>query len=397
MPPLTYDAGRTQRIYANQSAVDSLSAELSRLGAQRVFVIASQSVLAQGLDAQLRTALGDQLVGIHTGIRAHGPQEDVLEAIRAARAAMADVLVSVGGGTPIDATKVVQAGLTHGVQTLAELRALALPTPNSPTNLDAQRVGAIRSIAIPTTLSGAEFASLGGALNTELKQKQGYNHPDLAPVAIVFDPELTAHTPSRLWFSAAVRTLDHGVEGYLSPDAIPLFQEQFLNGLRLMSKGLALAHAALQRGDAPAAAEARWLSFQGVWSISGALGRVRFGASHGLGYILGAQFGVPHGETSCVLLPAVMAWNAEQLSDRMAPIVQALGATDQPAHEVVLAFIRGLGLPSGLSDVAVPASAHAAIAAAAAQHPVVLANPRAIASPEDVMQILALAQANASA
>lgn len=397
MPPLTYDAGRTQRVYANQSATDAIRTEVTRLGAQRVFVIASQSVLSLGLGDQINSALGDLCVGIHTGVRAHGPQEDVLAAIHAARAAQADVLVSIGGGTPIDATKVVQAGLTHGVQTLEELRALALPTPNSPTNLDASLVGAIRSIAVPTTLSGAEFASLGGALNTELKQKQGYNHPDLAPVAIVFDPALTAHTPPRLWFSAAVRTLDHGVEGYLSPDAIPLFQEQFLNGLRLMSRGLKLAHAALQRGDSAEAAEARWLSFQGVWSISGALGRVRFGASHGLGYILGAQYGVPHGETSCVLLPAVMAWNAEQLAERMVPIAQALGAVDQAAHQVVLEFIRGLGLPSGLGDVGVPPSAHAAIAAVAAPHPVVLANPRAITSPEDVLEILALAQRNGSA
>jgi alcohol dehydrogenase class IV len=55
-------------------------------------------------------------------------------------------------------------------------------------------------------------------LNTALRQKQGYNHPELAPVAIVFDPALAAATPARLWFSAAVRTLDHGAEGYLSPD-----------------------------------------------------------------------------------------------------------------------------------------------------------------------------------
>lgn len=396
MQPLTYDAGRTQRVYANQTATDAIHSEVSRLGAQRVFVIASQSVLAQGIGDRIKAALGELCVGVHTGIRAHGPQEDVLQAIHAARSARADVLLSVGGGTPIDATKVIQAGLTHGVQTLDELRALALPTPNSPTNLDSSRVIAIRSIAVPTTLSGAEFASLGGALNTELKQKQGYNHPDLAPVAIVFDRELTAYTPPRLWFSAAVRTLDHGVEGYLSPDAIPLFQEQFLNGLRLMSRGLTLAHAALQRGDAEGAAEARWLSFQGVWSISGALGRVRFGASHGLGYILGAQFGVPHGETSCVLLPAVMAWNANQLADKMAPISEALGGGSQAPHQVVLEFIRGLGLPSGLGDVGVPVSAYASIAAVAVQHPVVLANPRAIQGPEDVLQILALAQANAS-
>jgi len=394
MNPLTYDAGRTQRIYAGQAAEQALVEEMKRLGVQRAFVLGSQSVLGSGFEGRLRQALGDNCVGIHTGIPAHGPQEAVWQAVQAAREARADVLISIGGGTPIDATKVVQAALTHGVNSLDELRALALPTPSSATNLDSARVAGIRNIAVPTTLSGAEFASLAGALNIELKQKQGYNHPDLAPVAIVFDPQLAALTPSRLWFSAAVRTLDHGVEGYLSPDAYPLLQEQFLNGLRLMSKGLTLAHGAMHQGDAAGASDARWLSFQGVWSISGALGRVRFGASHGLGYILGAQHSVPHGETSCVLLPAVMEWNAQALGPQMKAIAHALGEPDQASHEVVLKFIRALDLPSGLSDVGLNEDQMAEIAKVGASHPVVTANPRPIQSAADVMDILRLAHAN---
>ena len=391
MNPLTYDAGRTQRILMGHDAVAAVQSEMTRLNVKRAFVIASASVMDAARQAAWREALGAACVGIHTGIPAHGPQEAVLDAVLAARAAGADVLVSVGGGTPIDAAKVAQAALTHGVETLADLRALALPALNGPSNLDSARVGHIRSIAVPTTLSGAEFASLGGALNTELKQKQGYNHPDLAPVAIVFDPSLGAQTPARLWFSAAVRTLDHGVEGFLSPDAIPLFQAQFLDGLKLMSQGLRTAHQALQQGDAALAAEARALSFQGVWAVSAALGRVRFGASHGLGYILGARHGVPHGETSCVLLPAVMRWNAETLGDRMAPIAEALGAPGQPAHEVVRGFIDSLGLPARLSDVGVSEVDFAAIAEAAVAHPVVQANPRAVQSVDDVLAILHLA------
>ena len=391
MTPLIYDAPRTQRIYAGQSVAQALNTELTRLGAKRAFVIASRSVWTEAVQQGLRAELGERLVGVHTGIPAHGPQEAVLEAVLAARAAQADVLISVGGGTPIDAAKVVQAALTHGVQTLADLRALALPALNGPSNLDAQRVGAIRNIAVPTTLSGAEFASLAGALNTDLKQKQGYNHPDLAPVAVVFDAALGAQTPSRLWFSAAVRTLDHGVEGFLSPDSIALYRAQFLDGLSLMAEGLRQAQAALARGDADAAAQARWQSFQGVWAVSPALGRVRFGASHGLGYILGARHGVPHGETSCVLLPAVMQWNAEVLGDRMAPIAQALGVTGQAPHEAVRDFIQALGLPSRLSDVGVTEADFAAIAEAAVAHPVVQANPRAISRVDDVLAILRLA------
>jgi alcohol dehydrogenase class IV len=391
MTPLIYDAPRTQRIYAGQAVGAALLTELTRLGAQRAFVLASRSVLTEDVQQGLRAELGERLVGVHTGIPAHGPQEAVLEAVLAARAAQADVLISIGGGTPIDAAKVVQAALTHGVETLADLRALALPALNGPSNLDAARVGGLRNIAVPTTLSGAEFASLAGALNTDLKQKQGYNHPDLAPVAIVFDPALGAQTPSRLWFSAAVRTLDHGVEGFLSPDSIALYRAQFLDGISLMAEGLRQAQAALARGDAAATAQARWQSFQGVWAVSPALGRVRFGASHGLGYILGARHGVPHGETSCVLLPAVMQWNAQTLGAQMSPIAQALGVAGQAPHEAVRDFIQALGLPSRLADVGVTEADFSAIAEAAVAHPVVQANPRAISRVDDVLAILRLA------
>lgn len=392
MSAFVYEFARTQRIRAGQPAEVALVQELDRLGCKRAFVLASRSVLeASGLESRLRNALGNRFVGLHSGIPAHGPQESVLEAIHAARAAQADVLVSIGGGTPIDAAKVVQAALTHEVQTLEQLRALALPTLNGPSNLDHEKVGRIRNIAIPTTLSGAEFASLAGALNTELRQKQGYNHPQLAPVAILFDAQLAAATPSRLWFSAAVRTLDHGAEGFLSPDGIELYRAQFLDGLRLMADGLRAAQAAIQSGDAADAEQARWLSFQGVWAVSPALGRVRFGASHGLGYILGARHGVPHGETSCVLLPAVLQWNAQTLGDRLAPIAQALGDTSQSAHQVVRDFIRALGLPGSLTEVGVGEGDFPAIAEAAIAHPVVQANPRPITEMRDVLEILRLA------
>ena len=392
MTNLVYEFARTQRVRAGQPAEVTLAQELDRQGRKRAFLLASGSVLeATGLEARLHAAIGARLVGVHRGIPAHGPQQSVLEAIHAARAAKADLLVSVGGGTPIDAAKVVQAALTHDVDSLEGLRALALPALTGPSNLDDSRVGRVRNIAIPTTLSGAEFASLAGALNTDLKQKQGYNHPELAPAAILFDAQLAAATPPRLWFSAAVRTLDHGAEGFLSPDGIALFRSQFLDGLRLMAEGLRAARQALQRGDEAGAASARWLSFQGVWAVSPALGRVRFGASHGLGYILGARHGVPHGETSCVLLPAVLQWNAQTLGEGLSSISEALGDRSRPAHLVVREFIRDLGLPGRLADVGVHEADFETIAKAAIEHPVVQANPRPIRRIEDVIEILQLA------
>ncbi|MDC0147505.1 iron-containing alcohol dehydrogenase [Alphaproteobacteria bacterium] len=385
---IDYDFGRTQRLVAGVDAARAIAAETQKLGAQRVFVMASASTLADGhLASDLKSNLGRRLAGIHSGIAAHAPQQDILDAAEAARTAQADILVAIGGGTPIDSTKIIQLCLTHDITDKDQLTQYAQGGGEAGLPID-PKVRDIRTVAVPTTLSGAEFASLAGALVVEKKQKQGFSHPDLAPIAIIFDPKLGAKTPASLWYSAAVRTLDHGAEGFLSPDGYPVLQAQFLDALRLMSTGLKAGFAATTDDEKHAA---MMLSFQGVWSVAPALGRVRMGASHGLGYILGGMFGVAHGETSCVLLPAVLQWNAQQNPDAQIAISQALGDADKPAHELVAAFIQSLGLPSCLADVGITPDKFDAIAQAGVDHGVVTANSRAITRREDILEILALA------
>ena len=126
MDVIDYDFGRTQRLIAGANAARSVAEESAKFGAQRVFVIASQSVIDDSsLARELTTVLGPRLVGLHTGIAAHAPQQDILQAATAARAAKADMLVSVGGGTPIDSTKIVQLCLTHDITSLDQLNAYA--------------------------------------------------------------------------------------------------------------------------------------------------------------------------------------------------------------------------------------------------------------------------------
>jgi maleylacetate reductase len=389
MDMIDYEFGRTQRLIAGRPAVQCVAEESEKLGARRVFIIASQSVMQKSnLLASFQQALGSRLAGVYTGIRAHAPQEDILDASSAARAAEADLLVSVGGGTPIDSTKIVQLCLTHDITTRDQLNSYAYGAGGLGGAIH-NKVGHIRSISVPTTLSGAEFAALGGALVVEMREKQGFSHPELAPIAIIFDPELAVQTPASLWYSAAIRTIDHGAEGYLSPDGYPILQEQFLSTLKLMSNGLKQSFTANSEQEKR---DALMLSFQGVWSVAPALGRVRMGASHGLGYILGAMFGVAHGETSCVLLPAVLQWNAQTNQADQDAISNALGAPNQPAHETVGALIKGFGLPSCLADVGIGDDKFDEIADAGIHHGLILANSRQITRRQDILDILHLAR-----
>jgi len=115
------------------------------------------------------------------------------------------------------------------------------------------------------------------------------------------------------------------------------------------------------------------------------------GASHGIGYVLGTVHDVPHGHTSCVMLPEVTRWNRSANAGRQALVAAAMGRPGEDAGDVLDAFIGGLGLPRSLAAVGVGAADLELIAGKAMATPWVPRNPRPIAGPEDVMEILRLA------
>src|SRR6266852_741491 len=98
--------------------------------------------------------------------------------------------------------------------------------------------------------------------------------------------------------------------------------------------------------------EARMDCQIGTWlSMAPLSSGVPMGASHGIGYVLGAAFGVPHGYTSCVMLPYVMRWNKTANAERQALVSQAMGHPGKDAGDVLDDFIHGLGMPRSLQDV----------------------------------------------
>ena len=238
---------------------------------------------------------------------------------------------------------------------------------------------------MPTTLSGAEFSNNAGVLDTERSAKEGYRAPGLCPQVIVYDPNLAQHTPQWLWLSTAIRSLDHAVEGYCSADTTPYYDGHFLHAMRLFKESLP----ACLRDESDA--EARSLNQHAVWLACCGLGSVSHGASHGIGYILGSYCSVPHGYTSCVMLPAVLAWNESVLGSRQDDIATALGMPDATAAEAVATLIAELGLPKTLADVGVKEEQLDEIATRAIRHPVVRRNPRPLEKAEQVMEILELA------
>jgi len=118
---------------------------------------------------------------------------------------------------------------------------------------------------------------------------------------------------------------------------------------------------------------------------------VPMGASHGIGYVLGAVFDVPHGHTSCIMLPYVMRWNKVVNAERQALIATAMGHPGEDAGDVLDRFIGGLGMPRSLGAVNIGASEFDRIAKQAMGTPWIPRNPRPIPGPEQVREILELA------
>jgi maleylacetate reductase len=130
----------------------------------------------------------------------------------------------------------------------------------------------------------------------------------------------------------------------------------------------------------------------GTWLSMGPLSAgVPMGASHGIGYVLGAVYDVPHGYTSCVMLPSVMRWNKQDNAERQALVSAAMGQPGKDASDVLDTFIRGLGLPRSLQDVRIGPEHFDRIAEQAMGTPWIPRNPRKIDSPAQVREILLLA------
>lgn len=391
MDELVFDYTALQRVRMGSPVITALLAELESLPEGRVFVVISGTLARQSsLVGELQLALGSRLAGVFDAMGAHSPRRDVLAALAMAREADTDIVLAIGGGSMIDACKVLQLCLNAGINNEEELLRYAQFSDGTRGELCGTSPVCVRSrpvvhIAVPTTLSAAEFSNNAGVTDTGNGAKEGYRAPGLSPARIIYDPALALKTPSWLWLSTAIRALDHAIEGYCSADAHPFVQGHFLHAMRLFATSLPAMKAA------PECVRTRALNQHASWLSGCGLGRIRHGASHGIGYILGAMCGVPHGHTSCIMLPAVLRWNESVNADLQQEIVRAMGADSGNASDHLREWLTNLELPVSLQQAGISREHLPAIARAAARHNVVKANPRPVTGAEDVLEILELA------
>ena len=375
--------GAMDEVVFGRPASEAIVEQLNRLGAKRAFLMVSGTLNREtDVIENIRRAMGQRCVGTFDAMPPHTPRTAVIAASDQARAADADLIVTVGGGSITDGAKAVQLCLANDIRSSDDIDRIkagrgALPQLKPPV---------VRQISAPTTIAGGEFSATAGVTNEKTKVKEALRHPLLMPRATILDPWLGSHTPEWLWLSTGIRAVDHCVEGICSREAHPYGDAQALKGLSMLAQ--ALPRVKKDAGDL----DARMDCQIGTWLSTGPLASgVPMGASHGIGYVLGAEFGVPHGHTSCVMLPSVMRWNKSVNAERQALVAAAMGRPNEDAGDVLDDFIRGLGMPRSLREVKVGPEHFDRIAQQAMATPWVPRNPRRIEGPADVREILDMA------
>jgi alcohol dehydrogenase class IV len=301
---------------------------VDRLGKQRALILTGNSLATKtSMIQEAERLLGKRWAGTFSGCRQHVPGETLTQAIKKAREVRADLLISIGGGSPIDTAKLVALG-RYSIES-----------------------GMMPHIAVPTTLSSGEFTELAGT--TQKGVKKVISDPQMVPTAVIMDPTLTVHTPKELWLATGIKTLDHAIEALWSKQPNIISDGFALEAIRRIITYLPLS---ADPKNLEARSNCQWASWASVLGLK----NVGVRLTHPFGHQMGAKWDIPHGVTSCIALPTCMRFLAPLTLDRQAKVAEALGINTtgltpeqvaEAAAQKVEDFIDSLGLPKRLRNV----------------------------------------------
>ncbi len=365
-------------VYGPGTARAELTKLLGRVGAARPVLVTTASVVRAGLADEVAGWMGGD-VPIFAGSKEHTPSPVVLEAAEMARAVGADSLVSLGGSSVVDLTKGIALVLAEG----GDLDRLRLQAGGGGGQRPRLTEAKVPHIALPTTLSGAEFTGAAGITDPGSGEKRIYSDAKLAPRWVVLDPELARYTPPALWAATGMKVLSDTVEVFCSPRTNPLAEAVAGGALALLLESLVAGTAD------PDNFAARGRSLFAVGMALPQLATVGVGLVAALRHQLGGGAGVAHGVGSTIVLPHVLRWNRPVADAALAKAAHAggLAGPDGLIARIEEMTVR-LGLPPRLRDVGVDRSMFPAIAAHVLADPAIRTNARPVPDAAAVTEVL---------
>ncbi|KUJ09448.1 alcohol dehydrogenase IV [Mollisia scopiformis] len=291
-----YVASPVRFMIYGQGTAKKLNEVIEKLGASKAFIITGQSLSTKTpVIKEAEASLGSAHVGTFNKIGQHAPIGAIREATELVKSSGADVLISIGGGSPIDSAKAV-------AYQIHEATGKWIP-----------------SIAVPTTLSVAETTQNAG-FTAEEKKKIAVSHPELVPKAVVYDGDIALYTPTNLWTSTGIRSLDHAVELLYHPLASEIPTKRLaLEAIRDL-----FTYLPLSKSDPKDGTVRQKLFLACYASLFPFLYTGGVGLSHSIGHALGATYSIPHGITSCLTLAPVVNLKASTKPDEAKMIARVL-------------------------------------------------------------------------
>lgn len=320
-------------LFGTGRAPGNLAAEVDRLDAGRVMVIAGE----RELQLAREVAAGIEVAVWHTEVVMHVPVETAEAARDVAQRNDVDLLVCVGGGSTTGLAKAV--ALTTGIPI----------------------------VAVPTTYAGSEATNVWGLTENERKT----TGPDdrVLPVSVIYDSQLTLSLPVEMSVASGLNGMAHCVDSLWGPRADPINAAMAAEGIRALNEGLPLIV------EDSRSVHGRDLALYGAYLSAVAFASAGSGMHHKLCHILGGTFNLPHAQTHATVLPYVLAFNAPNAPAAEARMAAAFGTAT--ALEGLQGLREWLDAPRALADYGFTAEGIPAVVEQALQS-IPESNPRTV-------------------
>ena len=299
-----------QTSYHGAGAIKEIPGEVKSRGFKKALICCGPTLLKHGVIANV-TDLLDQAglaYEIYSDIKPNPTIENVVDGVAAFKAAGADYLIAIGGGSPMDTSKAI--GIIINNPEFADVRSLeGVADTKNP---------CVPIIAVPTTAGTAAEVTINYVItDVERKRKFVCVDPHDMPIVAVVDPEMMDSMPKGLTASTGMDALTHAIEGYTTLGAWEMTDMFHLEAIKLISQNL--------RGAVEGTKEGREGMALGQYIAGMGFSNVGLGIAHSMAHTLGAVYDTPHGVACAMMLPIVMEYNAECTGEKYREIARAMG------------------------------------------------------------------------
>ncbi|MGD0947476.1 MAG: aldehyde dehydrogenase family protein [Candidatus Binatia bacterium] len=367
-------------VVAGHGCLSSIYKVIVDLGCRRAMILTDPGVRKAGLVDLVKNSLVDFCVGIFDAIPQDPDLESVDAATEKARELKADCIVSVGGGSVIDAGKAVCVTLKNGGKANDYInRWYVLTEAQTP------------HIVVPTTSgTGSEVTNAAVITSKTAGRKLFIADPQITPNAAILDPRFTMTLPKDMTIGSAMDAMTHAVEATTSIMANQICDGQALQAIRLISENLPLV--AADGKNEKARLSMQLAATMAGWSFTVA----QVGLAHCMAHTVGTLHHVPHGTACGIVLPKVMRFNVDYATAKLAAVAQALGVDTKgmkerdaalAAADAVEALMEKVGHPMRLRDVGVPEEGLRMCAPHALGDTNLMFNARQTADPTEIFEL----------